>query len=629
MLAARWSRASWRGLRPGLRCASSGPRPSKGPRAAPQRVLLNYQDEPPPGKRNGRYIDQPDRGDVCDASRLYEVDMHDARRLEEPATLETFGFALESAPTVVSDFRDVAAVESVYYGEVRKLVKKASGASKVLVFDHTIRESGSTSLNASKTGTAAPVPRVHCDYTHDGAPKRLALLGEAGINSLVKGRTMTPAEVDALAAGRYAFVNVWRSIDAERPVGRMPLAVLDERSIQPGESFIYELLFPDRRGENYSLKFSPNHKWFTYPAMTKDEALVFKVHDTNETGTRFVFHTAFDDPWTVPEAPKRISIEVRTVAFFDATETGDATVASSTNGASTSAAACSLGRDDAATAQFSVTKSKPVFFDMTHSNNAARIRLWLAMKSSTVSEMVERRVVDYNDLQTAAFAAVNPLKKVPALIRDDGGTVFEAAVILSYLEDKYCDAGPRFRPPTPEARQLVDLMVRLHDLYVASPNCTAPGFSHSQGAMYLSEEWHGVKRRVTLEERSAKLAEVWKQLLWLDTTLEGNPYLVGGEASVADLTWFPTAVFCDFLLPRVFGWPDLLSTTNASAASLPRLAKWYACMQSRHEPMRAVRADIWAHWVKMEAAGQFEAIQHHIAQLPQLKCPLLNAAAFP
>ena len=39
----------------------------------------------------------------------------------------------------------------------------------------------------------------------------------------------------------------------------------------------YELIFPDRVGQNYSLKFSEEHKWYYYPKMKKEECLVFKV----------------------------------------------------------------------------------------------------------------------------------------------------------------------------------------------------------------------------------------------------------------------------------------------------------------------------------------------------------------
>ena len=55
--------------------------------------------------------------------------------------------------------------------------------------------------------------------------------------------------------------------------------------------------------------------------------------------------------------------------------------------------------------------SKAVFYDMRHSNNAARCRLWLALKED-VAAVVETRTVTYADLQTPEFAAINPLKKV-------------------------------------------------------------------------------------------------------------------------------------------------------------------------------------------------------------------------
>ena len=80
----------------------------------------------------------------------------------------------------------------------------------------------------------------------------------------------------------------------------------------------YELRFPDRTGENYSLRHSRAHRWYYFPRQTKDECLVFKVYDKKEDGPRFVFHTAFDDPSSPPDAPPRRSIEARAIAFFDA-----------------------------------------------------------------------------------------------------------------------------------------------------------------------------------------------------------------------------------------------------------------------------------------------------------------------
>ncbi|KAL3920686.1 MAG: hypothetical protein SGPRY_005165 [Prymnesium sp.] len=284
---------------------------------SPQTVTLNYQSAPAEGKQTGRYINQPDRGDVVDQHEARSVLMRDARELYPPPNLESMGFQLASCPTGCTDFSDSAAVVATYYNEMIELVKRSSGAARVLIFDHTIRESGLSNLNASEGSSASPVPRVHCDYTAGSAPRRMAQLGEEGIFSRLRGRNLSKEETSALMAGRFAFINVWRSISDEGPVMQSPLAVCDETSVPERDRFVYELRFPDRTGENYSLRYSRAHRWFYYPWMTKDECLIFKVYDKKADGPRFVFHTAFDDPQTPAAAPPRKSIEVRAIAFFD------------------------------------------------------------------------------------------------------------------------------------------------------------------------------------------------------------------------------------------------------------------------------------------------------------------------
>jgi hypothetical protein len=155
--------------------------------------------------------------------------MRDARELSPPASFGELGFELRSWPTRCADFTDDVEVVKTYYGEMMELVKAASGAKRVLIFDHTIRQSGMTNLNTAAGGVAAPVPRVHCDYTAEGAPRRLQQLGKAGFYSRVRERMLNEADVAELARSRYAFINVWRSI-SEAPVERMPLAVCAEVS---------------------------------------------------------------------------------------------------------------------------------------------------------------------------------------------------------------------------------------------------------------------------------------------------------------------------------------------------------------------------------------------------------------
>jgi glutathione S-transferase len=251
-------------------------------------------------------------------------------------------------------------------------------------------------------------------------------------------------------------------------------------------------------------------------------------------------------------------------------------------------------------------EKKEIFFDMIHSNNAARVRIWLMLKEGMES-LVETRMLDYPDLKKEAFLQVNPLGKVPALIRSDGVTVFESPVILEYLEDKYWNRSPSFKPKTPEGRQLMNLMLRIHDLYIASPNCTAPGFSHSQGAMYLSYGWHGAVRGMDLKRRADKIAEIWKQMKWMNENTVG-PYLCGDSLTLADMTWFPTTIFMEFMLPRVFGWPDIFR----DGQTFPAISSWW--LKISEEPaFKLVREQIYTYWEAMEAKGQFKFIIDEIA----------------
>lgn len=567
---------------------------------------LNYQRPDPLGRQMGRYIDQPDKGDVVDVSEARDVQMHDARVVDPPPRLETTGFECRTWPSHVTDFTDPENVRKRYYPEMIELVEAATGASAVYVFDHTVRESSNTNLNARDAGaSAAPVPRVHNDYTAEGAPRRLRqLLAFDGVydseggggHASVTRKVFEEADVDALmSSSNYAFINVWRSIDDSSAVLRQPLALMDERTVDMAEdAFVYELRFPERTGENYSLKFSERHGWYYYPKMVKDECLVFKVYDRNEDAPRFIFHTSFEDPNTPKDAPPRRSIETRAIAFFPRLEE-----------------------------ETSHDSGKATFIDMKHSNNAARIRLWLdvatervlARRDPQVDQIIERKVLKYPDLKTEEFAKINPLKKVPAFIRTDGTTVFESHVILSYLEDKWGNSA--FTPDTPEERQAVNLMIRIHDIYVASPNSTQPGFSHSQGCMYLSNAWHGEARGMSPETREAKLAELWTQVTWLDRQIVGD-FLAGPEITLADLTWYPTCVFMEYLLPRVFKW-QLFGDNDTTHSPTPSLAKWYKHATNADPAFAKVRQSILEYWEEMDAQGQFDPIVEEINSLPHLK----------
>ncbi len=52
--------------------------------------------------------------------------------------------------------------------------------------------------------------------------------------------------------------------------------------------------------------------------MQTDEAMLLKCFDSDSGRARFTAHTAFEDPTSPKDARARESIEVRTLAFFDA-----------------------------------------------------------------------------------------------------------------------------------------------------------------------------------------------------------------------------------------------------------------------------------------------------------------------
>ena len=91
----------------------------------------------------------------------------------------------------------------------------------------------------------------------------------------------------------------------------------DARSISVDDLVISERRYPNRVGQTYAILYNPNHQWFWFPRMRRDEAIVFKVFDSQTDGrARFTPHTSFIDPATPPGAPPRQSIEARTLAFF-------------------------------------------------------------------------------------------------------------------------------------------------------------------------------------------------------------------------------------------------------------------------------------------------------------------------
>ena len=233
------------------------------------------------------------------SERQHPMEIRDGRPARKEFSLDENGFVFVDHNSAVKDFFDPRQLESVYYPELEQLVKELSGAKRVVVFDHPLR-SGDEAEREAKL-VREPVLSAHNDYTEWSGPQRV--------------REIMGDEAERLLRRRFAIIQVWRAI--RKPIQANPLAVLDARSLVPEDLLVAERRYPHRVGQTYRLKYNPNHRWFYFPEMRRDEALVFKVYDSETDGrARFTPHTSFVDPATPPGSPPRQSIEARTMAFF-------------------------------------------------------------------------------------------------------------------------------------------------------------------------------------------------------------------------------------------------------------------------------------------------------------------------
>jgi len=228
--------------------------------------------------------------------QLHPMEVRDGR--QGKFSLDENGFTLVEHRTAVQDFLGEN-LEKVYYPEIAALIRKISGAKRVHVFDHTLR-SGDQGEREAKL-LREPVLSAHNDYTEWSGPNRV--------------RELMGDEAETLLKNRFAIIQVWRAIN--QPIQSNPLAIADAKSVEPDDLLIAERRYPHRVGQTYRLKYSPRHRWVYFPRMRRDEALVFKVFDSEKDGrARFTPHTSFDDSSTPPGAPPRQSIEARALAFF-------------------------------------------------------------------------------------------------------------------------------------------------------------------------------------------------------------------------------------------------------------------------------------------------------------------------
>ena len=224
-------------------------------------------------------------------------------------------------------------------------------------------------------------------------------------------------------------------------------------------------------------------------------------------------------------------------------------------------------------------------YDVPVSNNGARCRLlarWL--KVYHLIDVVDPTRAFDGGIKGPAYEAINPQLKMPALtLADESMSLGESEVINQYLLDGPAGrAWSEKRPRTPEARAVGALATRTHDLYIGP----------IQGAMYRGP--------MDREPRATQIEELKRQLKVLDEIagrVKGR-YVCGQTKSSADAAIFPTLIFCDFLLPKYFGWKEAFG---------PNLRRMYDAMMEDVDA-ETTYAEVLGGLEAWEAAGRFERV---------------------
>jgi len=252
-----------------------------------------YAYEPQPGEPRSNLTPEP-----------HQMHIHTLRPIADELDLDTQGFALIEQRSAVRDFWDDDEVRRVYYPEAERFLKEATGASRIFIFDHLQRRRVPGQQDRSRSGPRQPATRVHVDHTARSGPQRV--------------RDLMGDEAEELLKGRVQVINMWRPIRAE-PLRDAPLAVCDSRTVAAGDLVPSDLVYRERVGETYSVRYNPAHRWFYAPEMRRDEVLLLKIADTKtDISARFMPHTSFTDPTTPLDAFPRESIELRTLVFHPA-----------------------------------------------------------------------------------------------------------------------------------------------------------------------------------------------------------------------------------------------------------------------------------------------------------------------
>ena len=239
------------------------------------------------------------------------VEIADARALQtvedvpDAEFLARHGFALLSHPTAVRDWdHDIAAV---YLPEIDRIVRERllPGRRVEIQPGPLLRRGRGTHLPFYAEGVHSDGGLDVEDYIHN--------IGAFAAEESAR-RWRARYERDDVAG--LVWIDFWRPTNMAGPLEHMPLALCDPASVDVRDIVRTAMtgLAPDgRESHHLSLRFNAGQRWYSYPRMSGDELVAFKLAEfwKDPAPPQNCFHTAFRHPDTSANCEERQSCELR------------------------------------------------------------------------------------------------------------------------------------------------------------------------------------------------------------------------------------------------------------------------------------------------------------------------------
>ena len=217
--------------------------------------------------------------------------------------LENDGFELLIVPSAIEDLLQIQNHQAQYAEETKQAILQRVGADELIISAPGILRFSEARKVTGHFDNSRPARFAHIDVSD-----------------------MTAAQFAERSAPRPGWkrcvaYNLWRAISpAPQDV---PLAVCSANSTAAEDLIPATAVFdvkgqPEWSFEGINVAHNPQHKWYWFPDMNSEEAILFVTNDSDLGQVNAVPHVAFDNPLCegIEGVTPRASIEIRALAYW-------------------------------------------------------------------------------------------------------------------------------------------------------------------------------------------------------------------------------------------------------------------------------------------------------------------------